>query len=274
MCELLGLSANSPADVRFSFSVLKERGGNTGEHKDGWGISIYEGRGSRSFRDPKASIDSDIAHFIEQSPIKSKIIISHIRKANRGKVCLENTHPFVRELYGCDWVFAHNGQLKGIKRKTLRFYHPVGTTDSEYAFCYMMDCIRETFPERPKNPRDLWRLIDYIARKISEHGIFSFLLSDSRFLYTYCGKKMCWLTREYPFGEARFIDTGNTIDFNQYLLKDDVITIIASSPLTDNEQWNIMSKGEFIVFKDGKQQPPCKTNKNQKYFSETYALTA
>lgn len=269
MCELLGLSANSPADLRFSFSVLKERGGNTGIHKDGWGISIYEDRGSRSFRDPKPSIDSKIANFIEQSPIKSKIIISHVRKANRGKVCLENTHPFVRELYGCDWVFAHNGQLRGIKRKPLRYYHPVGTTDSEYAFCYMMDCIRETFPNRPRSPKALWRLIETISKKINEHGVFSFLLSDSRFLYAYCSKKMCWLTRKYPFAQAHFIDTGNTIDFNQYLLRDDVITIVASSPITDNEQWNIMSKGEFIVFKDGKRQSFHKKNN-----TAIYAMTA
>jgi predicted glutamine amidotransferase len=28
-------------------------------------------------------------------------------------VALENTHPFVRELWGRYWVFAHNGDLEG-----------------------------------------------------------------------------------------------------------------------------------------------------------------
>jgi glutamine amidotransferase len=63
---------------------------------------------------------------------------------------------------------------------------------------------------------------------------------------------MCWVTRQYPFGEAHLIDTGEIIDFNTRLDKDDVITIIASHSLTDNEQWNCMEKGEFRVFSNGK----------------------
>jgi len=148
MCELLGLNANVPTDICFSFKGLVQRGGKTGPHKDGWGISLYEGRGSRSFHDPRASVASEIAALIQRHSIKSKIIISHIRKANRGKVCLENTHPFSRELWGCSWVFAHNGQLKGIKKRPLTFYQPIGATDSEHAFCWMMGQIREKFPEK------------------------------------------------------------------------------------------------------------------------------
>ncbi|HIM07860.1 MAG TPA: class II glutamine amidotransferase [Gammaproteobacteria bacterium] len=125
MCGLLDLSSNTPADLSFSFSGLKQRGGNTGIHIDGWGISLYEGHGNRSIHDAKASAQSQVADFFQQSFIKNKIIISHIRQATRGKVCIENTHPFSRELWGCDWVFAHNGQLKGIKNKTLCFYQPI-----------------------------------------------------------------------------------------------------------------------------------------------------
>lgn len=92
----MGLSANTPADIRFSFSGLKQRGGKTGIHTDGWGISLYEGRGSRSFHDLNPSAESDAAHLVQDAKIKSKIIITHIRQANRGRVCIENTHPFSR----------------------------------------------------------------------------------------------------------------------------------------------------------------------------------
>ena len=40
MCELLGMSANVPTDIRFSFAGLAQRGGNTGPHRDGWGITV------------------------------------------------------------------------------------------------------------------------------------------------------------------------------------------------------------------------------------------
>ncbi len=44
MCELLGMSANVPTDICFSFTGLIQRGGNTGPHKDGWGITFYEAK--------------------------------------------------------------------------------------------------------------------------------------------------------------------------------------------------------------------------------------
>ena len=43
MCELLGMSANVPTDIVFSFTGLMQRGGKTGPHRDGWGIAFYEG---------------------------------------------------------------------------------------------------------------------------------------------------------------------------------------------------------------------------------------
>jgi predicted glutamine amidotransferase len=40
----MGMSANVPTDICFSFSGLVKRGGETGPHKDGWGIAFYEGK--------------------------------------------------------------------------------------------------------------------------------------------------------------------------------------------------------------------------------------
>ncbi len=251
MCELLGLSANVPTDICFSFSGLVQRGGRTGPHRDGWGISLYEGNRCRSFHDPRPSVASEIAELIQRHAIKSKLIISHIRQANRGKVSLANTHPFVRELWGNDWVFAHNGQLKGIKRLPLKHYFPTGSTDSEYAFCWMLDQIREHFPLRPQRPQALGRLIKALAQEMNQLGVFSFLLSDARYLYTYCSNSMCWLTRRYPFTQARLIDTGQVVDFSHETTDKDIVTVIASRPLTDNEEWNLMEKGEFRIFRHG-----------------------
>lgn len=100
MCELLGMSANVPTDICFSFTGLIRRGGLTGPHRDGWGITFYEGHGCRTFKDPLPSFNSPIARLVQDNPIKSRAVISHIRQANRGAVALENTHPFTRELWG------------------------------------------------------------------------------------------------------------------------------------------------------------------------------
>eukprot|EP01155_Anaeramoeba_flamelloides_P007889 Anaeramoba_flamelloidesa114951_5.p2 GENE.a114951_5~~a114951_5.p2 ORF type:complete len:128 (-),score=3.02 a114951_5:47-430(-) len=126
MCELLGMSANVPTDICFSFTGLMQRGGRTGPHRDGWGIAFYEGKGLRSFHDPEPSADSRIARLVADYSIKSRVVISHIRQANVGSVCLENTHPFSRELWGYTWTYAHNGQLDpALFDWPLQFYRPV-----------------------------------------------------------------------------------------------------------------------------------------------------
>src|SRR5690606_19460764 len=80
MCELLGMSANVPTDICFSFTGLMLRGGKTGPHKDGWGITFYEGRGFRTFKDPEPSAQSPIAKLVQALPIKSRAVVSHIRQ--------------------------------------------------------------------------------------------------------------------------------------------------------------------------------------------------
>ncbi|HCV71512.1 MAG TPA: hypothetical protein DHE23_08635, partial [Agrobacterium sp.] len=77
-----------------------------------WGIAFFEGKGVRHFVDHQAAVASPIAELIKRYPIKSTNVIAHIRKATQGQVALENCHPFVREMWGRYWVFAHNGDLK------------------------------------------------------------------------------------------------------------------------------------------------------------------
>lgn len=66
----------------------------------------------RIFRDNHAASQSPIADCVKQYKIKSLNVIAHIRKATQGGVTIENTHPFIREIWGQNWVFAHNGNLK------------------------------------------------------------------------------------------------------------------------------------------------------------------
>ncbi len=251
MCELLGMNCNTPTDIRFSFSGLIQRGGRTGPHRDGWGIAFYEGRGCRTFHDPLPGAASEVAKLVQSLSVKSLTVICHIRKATNGRVCLENTHPFTRELWGRQWAFAHNGRLKGVKRWDLRFYRPIGTTDSEHAFCWMLDQIRMRFAEPPKREKDLRDLVGELAETLGGCGSFNMLLSDSRQLYCHCSTHLSWLTRRAPFGEARLIDKELAVDFAEETSPKDVVSVIATRPLTDNEPWRIMERDKMMVFRDG-----------------------
>ena len=245
------MSANVPTDICFSFTGLMQRGGKTGPHRDGWGIVFYEGRGCRVFHDPTPSAESEIARLVQRYSIKSLIVVSHIRRANRGRPCLENTHPFIRELWGRYWVFAHNGQLQGVKRLPLDFYRPVGSTDSEHAFCWILDRIRQRFFKPPSRPEVLWRYLRDLTSELNERGVFNFLLSDSRYLYAHCSTHLSWLTRRAPFGKACLVDADISVDFQEQTTPNDIVTVVATRPLTGNEDWTIMKPGALEVFGNG-----------------------
>ena len=250
MCELLAMSANVPTDVRFSFAALSQRGGATGSHTDGWGISFYEHKGCRSIHDPNPSAHSELARFIRSYPIKSLMVTAHVRKANRGKTSLENTHPFTRELWGSAWSFAHNGQLKGIKKRQLSYYMPIGTTDSEHAFCWILDQLRATFPKRPSDGR-LAQTLSGLFADLRGLGVFNALLSDGRSLYASCSTKLCYVARKAPFGPASLIDEDLEVDFSKETTPDDRVLILASTPLTKNETWTHVTPGTTLIARHG-----------------------
>ncbi|MBF7731555.1 class II glutamine amidotransferase [Pseudomonas sp. N040] len=249
MCELLGMSANVPTDIVFSFTGLMQRGGRTGPHRDGWGIAFYEGRGLRLFQDPAASSESEVARLVQRYPIKSQTVIGHIRQANVGKVSLANTHPFVRELWGRNWCFAHNGQLADFQPAP-GFYRAVGDTDSETAFCDLLNRVRLAFPEPVPVEQLLPVLVDSCAG-YRGHGVFNCLLSDGDWLFSFCSSKLACITRRAPFGAAQLKDAELTVDFHAETTPTDVVTVLATEALTANEPWTLYQPGEWRLWRGG-----------------------
>ena len=181
MCQLLGLNCKNPTDATFSFSGFAQRAGVTDHHADGWGIAFFEGseqdRGLRHFIDHLPASTSPVAELIRKYPIKSRNVISHIRKATQGVVSLENCHPFVRELWGRYWVFAHNGNLENYAPRLHGSFKPVGHTDSERAFCWLMQEMAKSHANVPSID-ELTLTLKELVPQIAKHGTFNFLLSN------------------------------------------------------------------------------------------------
>jgi predicted glutamine amidotransferase len=251
MCELLGMECNVPTDIVFSFSGLRQRGGKTGPHADGWGLAFYEGRATRVFLDPTPACHSPLARFLGEHPIKTLLAVGHIRRRTRGPTTLANTHPFVRELWGRHWVFAHNGTLPRVRRHPLGRFHPIGTTDSEHAFCVLLDGLHKRFPSYPARRRELWEAVAEIGGELGAAGTFNFLLGDGRHLYARCGTKLSYIIRKAPFGLAALADDDVRIDFSTVTTPKDRVAVIATAPLTTNEAWTLGKPGELWVFDGG-----------------------
>lgn len=251
MCQLLGMNCNVPTDICFSFTGFQARGGLTDHHTDGWGISFFEGKGVRQFLDPNASAQSPVADFIRTYPIKSKNVIAHIRKATQGEVKLENTHPFVREMWGQYWSFAHNGDLKNFSPALDGSFNPVGNTDSEKAFCYLLQELKLTFGDVIPDIRDLGNKLHSITLTLSSFGVFNFLLSNGEFMMAHCSTKLASIVRKAPFTVAHLKDQDVAVDFNSVTTANDRVAVIATNPLTENETWVTHEAGTLLLFVEG-----------------------
>jgi len=250
MCQLLGMNCNTPTDVTFSFAGFRQRGGRTDEHVDGWGIAFFEGRGLRHFVDHQPAADSPVAELIRRYPIKSRNVIAHIRKATQGKVALENCHPFVRELWGRYWVFAHNGDLQGFHPRLHASFRPVGSTDSERAFCWLLQELAKSHAGVP-SVAELTLTLRELTPGIAKHGRFNYLLSNGDALWAHCSTNLWYVERGHPFAHAHLADEDLSIDFAQHTTRDDKVAVIVTAPLTDNEAWTQFAPGELKVFVDG-----------------------
>ncbi len=250
MCQLMSMNGNTPTDIVFSFEGFHRRGGATDEHTDGFGIAFFEEKGVRIFLDDKPSAHSPVANLVRQYPIKSTNIIAHIRKATQGKVTLANTHPFIRELWGQYWVFAHNGNLENLPSFDPHYYRPVGDTDSEWAFCYLLEHLRHKYPQPPAL-EVVFDEIKLLTCTLNAHGAFNFILSNGEWMIAHCSTLLHYIVRQAPFGKAQLIDQEMSIDFSAATTKQDKVIVIATQPLTNNECWTAFEKGQIMLFQQG-----------------------
>jgi predicted glutamine amidotransferase len=251
MCQLLGMNANTPTDVMFSFTGLATR---AHEHKDGFGIAFFEGCGLRLFVDHVSARVSPVAELVKRYPIQSDNVIAHIRKATQGRTALENTHPFMRELWGRYWAFAHNGDLKDFHPQLHAAFRPVGDTDSERAFCWLMQELSKSHAGVPSVEETTLTLAELVGR-LNAYGTFNMLLSNGQALWAHGSTRLFWLERRHPFAHATLADEDLSVDFSSVTTVNDRVAVIATEPLTANERWVPFAPGELRVFVDGVSAP-------------------
>ncbi|MEN8175380.1 MAG: class II glutamine amidotransferase [Pseudomonadota bacterium] len=277
MCELFAMSSRIPTSVSFSLERLARRGGAEGLHRDGWGVAFYEGRDAFLLREPLAASESELVRYIEHHGPPSELVISHIREATFGERALRNTQPFVRELGGHTHVFAHNGDLSGIERQEdfiPERFRPVGDTDSELAFCSLLDrlaALWEGARDRLPPLEDRLEMVNDFAAALRPMGPANFLYADGDTLFVHAHMRTQADGRKAPPGlhvleracresPAQLAGSGVSLTtVHQSLL------LVASVPLTD-ESWRPMTEGEVLAISAGrlvKSRVPAPTGSRQ-----------
>jgi len=245
MCQLLALNANVPTAATFSFTGLCARGGDTGHHVDGWGLGFHDGDVPQVWRDTGRACDAPLAAWLRQHPIRARNVLAHVRKATQGAVALDNCHPFERRWAGRRWLFAHNGDLKDFQPEL--HAAPQGQTDSERAFCWLLQELGDTPPHWQQLAPALAELLPQAAA----HGPFNLLLTDGHALYAHASTQLAWVERAHPFPRARLVDRDLEMDLATANGPGDRMVVVATQPLTDDEPWRAFAPGELRVFVDG-----------------------
>lgn len=263
MCELLGMSARLPASITISLNEFARHGGETGPHADGWGIAYYDGPDANLIRESNSASTSELMSTLRGYRVESQTVIAHIRRASLGPVELRNTHPFRRELAGRVHSFAHNGDLPGVDR-SLSLHpgggaFPIGETDSEFAFCCLMQRMAKIWNSPARLPAVSERIavVAEFAAEIGALGPANFLYSDGDLLFIHGhqrtqpdgsmrapGLHTISVTCDYGAGRSEL----GSVTFESSRLQQ--VVLVSTLPLTDGD-WRPMAAGELLVARGG-----------------------
>ncbi|AEH25192.1 class II glutamine amidotransferase [Pyrococcus yayanosii] len=250
MCELFGVNANKKVDVNFTWQGFVRKG-KLNPH--GWGVGWYltAANGKRAASLVKQPIPAYKSRIAPKLNIKSQVIISHVRYAT-SEINYLNTHPFVRRIWSVrqydEWIFAHNGVLDGVDRLPKRF-KPLGTTDSEAAFCYIMENL-----EGIGTIRELFTKLYQLLNELSDYGTLNVLISNGRYLFAYHHhpRNKMWLLKRHPphKSHARLFDEDFEVSIGDVKAEDEYAYLVATKKLTD-ENWEKLEKKKLYIFRDG-----------------------
>jgi glutamine amidotransferase len=151
-------------------------------------------------------------------------------------------------------VFAHNGDLKGFTPRLHAAFKPVGQTDSEQAFCWLMQELAKAHADMPAI-EELNHTLRELLPRLNGHGTFNMLLSNGQALWAHGSTKLHYLLRQPPFGHVTLQDEDVSVDLAAKTTEDDRIAIVATEPLTRGEAWIPIEPGTLKVFVGG--EPVC-----------------
>jgi glutamine amidotransferase len=251
MCRLYGFLATQPTRLECSLVVAQnalqsqsDRDSRGVRNADGWGIAHWVGDDREVIKSTMPAFADD--QFTEiASDIWSEAAIAHVRAATVGRVSLNNTHPFS---FGT-WAFAHNGTIPAFDHVSTwldigPYGPPDGATDSELAFLWMLNRMRE-YGLDPGTPADgLEPIVDLLSDSVlelvdlsirsgsSEQPKLNFIISDGRHLVaSRWGNSLYWTYRR-GIRDCAICGTSHCPSADD----DYRSVVVASEPLTD-EKW-------------------------------------
>lgn len=228
MCMLFGLSAREKTVTN---EYLRAFYSHSNEHPHGWGLAVIS-RDNAAIE--KESVEASKSNYLKErlsEPIKSRLLLAHIRYATVGNVEYKNCHPFTgKDSLGRRWTQVHNGTIFDYPALLKYFKVQNGDTDSERIFLYLLDKLGDAQEQKGGELSfdERFDLFDQIISDMAKGNKLNLLLTDGRDLYVHTNCK----------------DT-------LYYLEKDGCVIFATVPLTD-EKWQPVPFTTLLAYRDGK----------------------
>lgn len=217
MSQLLALSFDCPTSPELSLSSITESTA-TEENSHGWGIAWYptEDFAAAVIKDTKTQSRDFLAQTLSDwKRFNSTLFLCHLRGASK-RISQQDTQPFSRSHAGRDWLLSHSGDLISNYKDALPLgedplFEPIGKTDSEHAFCWLLAQIARSKARKLKEVG--WEKLHASLKQINDLGTANIIISDGIDMIVYQDQNginpLYWLRDQPPHKQTVF-GSGNT----------------------------------------------------------------
>jgi len=234
MCRIAALSASRPVQIRDFMEYFFLPPMPDTYNRDGWGLACYVDNDCLLIKGPEYARESPFLRAVmDRGGLKSYQAVFHVRRATKGTVSFANTHPFVREMWGMSWAFVHHGNVDWPIESLRGPFQPVGETDTERVFCWILDGLWRIFGDRAPPWKDLtvqvWELVRCLWRESKK---LNFVLCSPSLLLAFYGGHESMFYCHWVFEGASAL-------------------LISSTPLLLTSQWAPFRPGELKIVVKG-----------------------
>ncbi|MCZ4279900.1 class II glutamine amidotransferase [Kiloniella laminariae] len=256
LSDILAISFDGRGSPSININLPNQDGDSTSH---GWGFGWYpdDHKSSMVAKDPAARGNQVLVDAItEWSNFRSTVFFSKIHGASKGYSHRE-TQPFSRSFAGRDWLFMHNGHLDKAKLAELhgeqsRLLEPLGSTDSELAFCDILAQLQRGNARRISDV-DPTVLHGWFLR-FDGIGSSDMYITDGDSIACFHGslspKPLCYTRIQPPDNRDSYVSPAAEVILNDPRDTYRTALVVSSSPFT-NGAWVDMQPGQMIVIRRG-----------------------
>ena len=182
-------------------------------------------------KDPVKATCSQHLKDILSHPVIGKNVFAHIRLATVGEIVSPNCHPFTKaDDNNRSWMLIHNGTIFDYPKLDEYIDKESGDTDSERILLYIIDKINEfeKSKDAPSTIKERFNILTEIVEDLSKNNKLNLMIYD---------------------GDLTYIHSN--MNDSLYYLKNEEGFLVATTPLTDDENWKPAETNKLFGLIDG-----------------------